>query len=315
MKMTKMIALIIAVAISLSYTANAQLSVNTDGSKPDASAMIDVKSSDKGMLIPRMTQIQIEGITSPANGLIVYNTDDNKLYGYRDCSSLWVEIADGTVTITPVIPFCDDSIVDSRDGQFYTIVLIGGQCWMAENLNIGTMLIGTVNQSDNSTIEKYCYNNSTTYCDTYGGLYQWNEMMQYVTTEGTQGICPTGWHLPTDDEYKTLEMQLGMSQAEADDAGYRGTDEGGKLKETGTTHWNSPNTGATNSSGFTGLPGGFREIIFIPFVQIGREANFWSSSDIGGPSAWFRSLFFFDSEVYRTNQPKERGYSVRCVRD
>ncbi len=313
-KFKNMIAIIVATAISLSYTANAQVSINTDGSDPDPSSMLDVKSSDKGMLIPRLTQIQIEGITSPANGLTVFNTDDNKLYAYRDCSSLWIEIAVGTETITPVIPFCGDSIVDSRDGQFYSIVLIGSQCWMAENLNIGTMVNSSSNQYDNSTIEKYCYNNSPTYCDTYGGLYQWNEMMQYVITEGTQGICPTGWHIPTDDEYKTLEMQLGMSQAAADSAGYRGTDEGGKLKETGTTHWDSPNIGATNSSGFTALPGGYRQIVFNPFVQIGSNAYFWSSSNIG-PFAWIRSLFYLDSRVERTEGLNERGYSVRCVRN
>ncbi len=83
----------------------------------------------------------------------------------------------------------------------------------------------------NGIIEKYCYDDNTSNCDTYGGLYQWEEMMQYVTTPGAQGICPDGWHLPTDEEFKTMEMALGMSQSEADNTGWRGTDEGSKLKE------------------------------------------------------------------------------------
>jgi uncharacterized protein (TIGR02145 family) len=88
---------------------------------------------------------------------------------------------------------CGENLNDLRDGQSYSTVLIGTQCWMAENLNIGTMLTGSGNQTDNNTIEKYCYHDSTSYCDTYGGLYQWNQMMQYDTIAGTQGICPSGW--------------------------------------------------------------------------------------------------------------------------
>ncbi len=134
---------------------------------------------------------------------------------------------------------------------------------MAENLNVGSMINGSSNQTNNGIIEKYCYDDNTSNCDTYGGLYQWEEMMQYVTTPGAQGICPDGWHLPTDEEFKTMEMALGMSQGEADDTGWRGTDEGGKMKESGTTHWYSPNMGATNSSGFTALPGGLPLLLWV----------------------------------------------------
>ncbi len=205
---------------------------------------------------------------------------------------------------------CGDALFDSRDGQSYATIQIGAQCWMAENLNVGTMINGSGSQTDNGTIEKYCYDDNTANCDTYGGLYQWDEMMQYVTTEGTQGICPTGWHLPTNDEWKTMEMYLGMSQTQADATGWRGTDEGGKLKETGTSHWTSPNTSATNSSGFTGLPGGYRDLNGS-FNSLTYYAFFWSSSE----DACHRRLFYSSAQVYRNSTVKAYGFSVRCVSD
>ncbi|MCK5838660.1 MAG: hypothetical protein KAG99_02370, partial [Bacteroidales bacterium] len=94
---------------------------------------------------------------------------------------------------------CNNETSMLYEGQTYSIVAIGTQCWMAENLNVGTRIDGVDEQTDNPTLEKYCYNDLESNCDIYGGLYQWNEMMQYVTTEGAQGICPSGWHIPTDE--------------------------------------------------------------------------------------------------------------------
>ncbi len=184
---------------------------------------------------------------------------------------------------------------------------------MAENLNIGTRINGSNNQTNNSTIEKYCYNNNTANCDTYGGLYQWDEMMQYVTTGGTQGICPTGWHLPTDAEWCTLENYVDAGTVSCTATGWRGTDAGGNLKETGTTHWSSPNTGATNSSGFTGLPGGYRSTSGT-FCSLASYARLWSSSE-GGSGAWGRTLGCSNAQVHRGDADKSYGFSVRCVRD
>jgi len=84
-------------------------------------------------------------------------------------------------------------------------VMIGEQCWMAENLNIGEMIDGSQSMTENGIIEKYCYDNDPENCETYGGLYQWDEMMEYVTDTAVQGICPAGWHLHTDHEWKVLE--------------------------------------------------------------------------------------------------------------
>ena len=214
-----------------------------------------------------------------------------------------------------------DSITDVRDGQKYKIIQIGNQWWMAENLNVGTWISSDVSdQTDNSTLEKYCYYDIESYCDTYGGLYFWNEMMQYNPSDNgaigtTQGICPAGWHLPTDKEWKTLEMYLGMSQIDADGTGSRGTDEGGKLKETGTTHWNSPNNGATNETGFTGLPGGYNYCNGC-YQSIGSTGFYWTATEKDGTSGIDRELSNISTRVTRwTHIPKDEGFSVRCVKD
>ena len=137
----------------------------------------------------------------------------------------------------------------------------------------------------------YCwYDNNTANRDTYGGLYTWAAAVNGTTgsdtnPSGVQGVCPDGWHLPSDAEWKELEMFLGMSQVDANESGWRGTDEGGKLKEAGTTHWNSPNAGATNESGFTALPGGFRDFDGS-FNNLGYNAAFWAAAEGDVASAW-----------------------------
>jgi uncharacterized protein (TIGR02145 family) len=300
--------ILLALLISFGLNTIGQIAINTDGSSPNASAMLDVKSTDKGFLPPCMTASQMNALSSPVDGLTVYNTDVEALCVYN--GSKW-DCMDAQSLFDKTF-FCGDNLKDLRDGQSYSTVLIGTQCWMAENLNIGTMLSSSNQQTNNDTIEKYCYNDSTSYCDTYGGLYQWNEMMQYVNTEGTQGICPTGWHLPTDAEWKTMEMALGMSQDEADKSSWRGTDEGGKMKETGTTHWASPNTGATNTSGFTALPGGYWH---NGSHNLTNSANLWSSSEYNSSDRWYRSLGYFIAKVNRAHYDKTFGRSVRCLRD
>ena len=294
---------------ALFYISNAG-NVAIGGANPQSSAVLNLESSDKGFLPPLMTITERNTISSPAAGLIVYNTTTNRpnIYNgteWRTFDGTW-ENCGGSITYA---------------GQSYNIVIIGDQCWMAENLNVGTMINstsgGTNNdgeQTDNGTIEKYCYDNNTSNCDTYGGLYQWDEMMQYVTTGGAQGICPTDWHLPTDDEWKTMEMYLGMTQSQADATEWRGTDEGGKLKETGQAHWWSPNTGATNSSGFTALPGGLRNSSGS-FHYLGTNGYWWSSTENSGTNAWSRSLFYGNDQVYRNYYDKTNGFSVRCLKD
>ncbi|MCF6342102.1 MAG: fibrobacter succinogenes major paralogous domain-containing protein [Bacteroidales bacterium] len=208
---------------------------------------------------------------------------------------------------------CGDQLIDYRDSALYNTVKIGTQCWMAENLNAGNRINVSQGQTDNGTIEKYCYNDIEDSCNVYGGLYQWNEMMGYKTTAGAQGICPEGWHIPTDNVWKILEMVLGMSQASADSLGWRGTTEGGRLKETGNRYWDPPNTGATDSAGFAVLGAGFR-VDASTYSYLHRRATIWSSSLLSG-SPLIRRLDYNQSNIYRNTSYKIRGRSVRCVRD
>ncbi len=293
--------LIIAISV-LSLEMDAQGSMNTDKTAPDASAILDVKRTEKGGSTPRMTTAQRNSISSPAEGLVIYGTDNKSLYLFN-----------GTLWKNTIGHVCGNPLEDVRDGEVYQTVLKGTQCWMAENLNIGTMIVSTTNQTNNSTFEKYCYGNNTSNCDTYGGLYQWDEMMQYVSTKGARGICPTGWHLPTDSEWKTLERYLGMSQSQADTTDFRGTDEGSQLAGNEPLWSNGLLDQNANfgTSGFTGLPGGSRDT-YGSFNNLAYGAYFWSSSEYG-TDAKYRALYYTHAQEYRNDDSKANGFSVRCL--
>jgi len=131
---------------------------------------------------------------------------------------------------------------------------------------------------------------------------------------GVQGICPSGWHVPSDAEWKQMEMFLGMSQPEADAFDFRGTNEGGKLKETCSDLWISPNSGATDSSGFTALPGGKRHGDGA-FGGLGSNGTWWSATEGDASNAWIRNLSYYNAQVFRYGLGKSNGYSIRCTRD
>jgi len=173
---------------------------------------------------------------------------------------------------------------------------IGTQVWAKYNLNVGTMITGVTAQTNNSILEKYCYSNTESNCTTYGGLYQWNEAMQYVTTEGTQGICPTGSHIPSDNDFKILEMQLGMTQLQADATGNRGTDQGTQLKPGGTSGLNIPLAGR--------YLGGFG--------SLSSAAKLWFSSESSN-NASYRYIYSGLATVSRDMTDKSGGSSVRCM--
>lgn len=208
---------------------------------------------------------------------------------------------------------CGDALIDERDGQSYQTVLIGDQCWMAENINIGTMINGNSDQIDNQIIEKYCFEDLVINCDEHGGLYQWAETMQYVTSPGAQGICPDGWHIPTDGEWCTLENEVDSGEVDCDYLGYRGNDAGANLKETGTFHWNEPNY-ATNSSGFSALGSGYRNISGY-WYNMGRYGFFWVSAGWGPDQALGRQLKNDSNLIRRYNFSKTAGYSIRCLKN
>ena len=212
-------------------------------------------------------------------------------------------------TVVPLIPTDNMTLtfnfVECTDagGNNYPVIGIGTQVWMAQNLNIGIRINGSLEQTDNQDIEKYCYSDLESNCDIYGGLYQWDEMMQYVTTEGIQGICPAGWHVPTDGEWIELTNYLGGEGVA-----------GGMMKESGITHWSSPNTGATNSNGFSALPGGNRGGNGH-FDYLTNYAGFWSSTENSSAGAWYRNLYYNGEGVSRFSYYKLYGFSCRCIQD
>jgi len=175
------------------------------------------------------------------------------------------------------------TFIDSRDGNEYNWVQIGDQVWMAENLAY-----------EPSSGNYWAYDNNNSNVETYGYLYDW---------ETACDVCPAGWHLPSDAEWTELTDYLGGT-----------TGAGGKLKETGTTHWASPNTGATNETGFTALPGGIRSY-FGTFDLIGFNGFWWSATEDSTSNAWSRFLYYDLSGVGRNYGDKDSGFSVRCLRD
>jgi len=201
----------------------------------------------------------------------------------------------------------DDSLkITDIDGNVYDTVTIGTQTWMKENLKTTHYADGSaiplVNDNAawiNLTTPGYCWydNDRATYAQTYGALYNWH-------TVNTGKLCPTGWHVPTSAEWETLITYLGGWIIA-----------GGKLKETGTEHWQSPNEGATNESGFTALPGGYHNYYDGVFAGIGYGSNWWSATEDYTNNALNLGMGSHRSDISKYLDSERNGFSVRCVRD
>jgi uncharacterized protein (TIGR02145 family) len=195
--------------------------------------------------------------------------------------------------------------VTDIDGNVYHTVVIGTQVWFVENLRTTRYrngdLISCVSDSADwrsSTTGAYCnYRNNLKNSAVYGCLYNW-----YAVTD-SRNIAPIGWHIPSDAEWTTLSNYLGGESVA-----------GGKLKATGTTLWTSPNTGATNSSGFTGLPGGYRHFS-ATYKGIEEVGYWWSAAAVGDTVSWMRELNYDNFQVVRLYFVKTNGFSIRCLRD
>lgn len=191
--------------------------------------------------------------------------------------------------------------VSDIEGNSYRTVGIGTQTWMAENLrtrkyNDGTAIpfILGVSAWASATTPGYCwYNGDSTQ---YGALYNWYSV-------NTGKLCPAGWHVPTDAEWTTLTGSVGGQNVA-----------GGMLKETGTSHWLSPNTGATNESGFTAIPAGYRDY-YGYFNNIKRTGFWWSATESSSTEAWFRDMQNTYANTDRSSSSKKSGFSVRCLKD
>jgi len=198
--------------------------------------------------------------------------------------------------------------ISDADGHTYNTILIGNQCWMKENLKttryrnsdvIGTTAPDTLPiAGENEPKYQWAYEGNTTYATTYGLLYTW-----YAITD-SRAVCPQGWHIPTDTEWDTLVNFLGGDSVA-----------GNKLKENGTAHWYGNNAQATNQSGFTALPGGYRTGDGM-FRNILFYGIWWSATPSNLPdNAYDRQLYYNSCNVNRGNNPKLNGVAVRCVKD
>ena len=186
------------------------------------------------------------------------------------------------------------------------------------------MVLGANDQTNNGILEKYCYNNDTANCSIYGGLYQWAEAVQYQNgasnttspnpafTGNVQGICPTGWHVPSDGEFCTLTTYLD-STINCGVIGPTGTVAGGKMKSTSGL-WTSLNTGSTNSSSFSALPGGYCGNSGS-FIYVGYYTYFWSSTESQSSNGYYRNLDYGNTYIFRVDINKKNGFSIRCLKD
>ena len=200
----------------------------------------------------------------------------------------------------------DNPFLTDVDGNVYHSITIGNQVWMVENLKTtkyknGDIIINIAEDGiawSNLTTGAWCYfNNDSSHNKDYGKMYNW------YAVNNSSGLCPEGWHVPSDSAWTELTSFLGGTGVA-----------GGKLKESGTSHWNSPNTNASNLSGFTALPGGLRGVGGA-FSDKGLAGNWWTSTSVSTGSAWNRNLYCGSAAVNRSSYNKTFGYSVRCIKD
>lgn len=196
---------------------------------------------------------------------------------------------------------CPSTVTDD-EGNVYETVRINNQCWMKSNLNIGVRIDGDENPEDNGVVEKWCYDDKESNCDEYGGLYRYEEAMNWQIVEGGRGICPEGWYIPTDDDWVSLTNFLGGEEVA-----------GGKMKERGEEHWNPPNTGATNESEFTGFGAGylwvFLESNIDHYYDLLKERTFFLSSSDDALNLWYG-----DRNAQLGIYYDYSGFSVRCIK-
>lgn len=212
-----------------------------------------------------------------------------------------------------------NQITDSRDvnNPTYQTIAIGTQCWLNRNLNIGIKINGLKKQTDNTKIEKYCYSNDEANCNTDGGLYLWDEAMQYTKNNGTQGICPTGWHIPSDTDWVALEKYLANDKQNCiesrNDWGCEPA--GDKLKPTELCGQNEQ--AYCGTSGFNAVYAGDRnDYAHELFTYRGDTALFWSSTQYNTSSAWERHLYAkWNNGIDRGVYTKTNAFSIRCVKN
>jgi len=287
----KTIVLLLAMLLFV-WQAAAQVSINDDNSAPDSSAMLDVKSAARGVLVPRMTSSQRALIDPAALGLLVFQTDTPAGFYYFD----------GTGWIFLGIHEGGGGHVIDADGNSYPTVKVGEDEWMQENLRVTHYRNGdpidliTVNSEWSRPDGAYCwYNNDETDNKLlYGALYNWPAVMD------TRNLCPAGWHVATHAEWIILTTYLGGTAIA-----------GGKIKS--ALLFLPPNEAASNTSGFSATPGGFR--MWDGIYSSLTERGYWWTSTLDGTNAWYRTVGYSDAQVEVYSIGGDFGFSVRCVKD
>ena len=286
--------------------------------------------------LPKGFSMSMPVTASPSSASFLFNPGDSvrfTVYGQAIYPAMLTcgPVQGDSLMVKVTRPCPGVLVVTDYDSNTYTTVQIGNQCWLRENMNAmhysdGTALVdgtgaGQINEYSEVKYWFY-YGDSPSNGPVYGRLYTWTAAVNYswaiTLPQKPQGICPVGWHIPGDDEWKTLESFLGMDAASLNDCRYyRGTDEGGKLKETGTSHWLPYNFGATNESGFIALPGGERDL-FGHFFGLRTSGWWWTSSHLytNSLSPMSRNLDHGVATIKRScSELVPTGISVRCVKD
>jgi len=237
------------------------------------------------------TTISTNCSTNPTDATnLCIKTNSTNTYGYRYYSP------NGYMLVSMNGNTCYS--ITNNSAPVENCVTIGTQTWMKYNLDVGTIKNYSIDMANDSIVEKWCYDNDPVNCTISGGLYQWNEMMEYSTTPGTQGIAPTGFHIPTDAEYTTLITYLGGEAVAAD-----------KMKKVGHCQGRTP----CGTSGWDGLLGGYN--YGSSWFYLGSATDFWSSSQSSVSNAWNRLLYDTDDASYRYDDDKTFGFSVRAIKD
>ncbi|NOZ47580.1 MAG: hypothetical protein GXO79_12485 [Chlorobi bacterium] len=288
------------------------------------------------------TEHQTAGLYTAGTGIDITNnvisaTNEIQLFSVSAIGDT-LYLSGGNWVIIPGISAAQPQPLTDYDGNVYQTVTIGNQEWMAENLKVTHYPNGTAiplvtdntewkNLSDNNTDDAYCYynNNTSNEINTYGALYTWaaamgdNAISSNTNPSGVQGVCPDGWHLPSDEEWKQLEMYLGMSQVDADSAGWgRGTNEASKLAGNSGlwTDGSLENDTTFGTSGFSALPSGYRDSYYDgSFYDLGDWGYWWSSTEGNSSGAYRRTLSYDNTDILRNSINKSNGFSVRCIGD
>jgi uncharacterized protein (TIGR02145 family) len=237
----------------------------------------------------------------------IIKNEEEKLYGEMFENSVVNSNNTGTNDFV-----CGTSIVKDIDNNIYNTVKIGDQCWLKENLKVTKNPTG-------EAITRHCYDNDPSICETDGGLYDWDTAMNGSITEGTQGICPNGWHIPKDSEWYILENGLAFDPCSSTRSDISCSPAGTKLKQRGFVG-SSEDFNFSGISGFMGILAGERNVnerkeLYGLFSSRGQFANFWSSTEENKIDAWYRYFYLLDSTVGRYTDNKAQGYSVRCIKD